>query len=268
MVSILRWPLVSAGILGAALAAGCSDNKPSSQPGDAGVGGTSSDGASAEAGPQDDAGEPDDDADMPAECMGPSDPRLVIASQRVVHLTKLQLVNTIRALIGDGAATAILSADSFSSIGNETNLRIPLLASVGESETINTDPDSFPLITDLAQAAADYVFAHFQEVTACAAGDDACAAAYVGKLAKAAFRRPLADDEAQRITAVYVNSKSQLVNGWSVTATVEEAARNAVFAILTAPQTLWRTELGDRSAASGASPGVPLTEYELASTLA
>jgi hypothetical protein len=250
------------------LAAGCSDKSSSQQPGDAGVGGASNDDARAEAGPQEEAGEPDDDADMPAECMGPSDPRLVIASQRVVHLSKLQLVNTISALIGEGAATAILAADSFNSIGNETNLRIPLLASVGESETINSDPDSFPLITDLAQAAADYVFAHFQEVTGCAAGDDACAAAYVSKLAKAAFRRPLAGDEAQRIAAVYVNSKSQLVNGWSVTATVEEAARNAVFAIFAAPQTLWRTEIGDPSAATGATLGVPLTEYELASTLA
>ena len=39
-----------------------------------------------------------------------------------MHLSKLELVNTIRALVGEGAAAAILSDPSFSTIGDETGL--------------------------------------------------------------------------------------------------------------------------------------------------
>jgi hypothetical protein len=263
MAWMARFALVSPAILGAALALGCSDNK--AQPGgDAAV--------HPDAGPQGDAdlggdGSSDDDDAAVVPCMGPTDPRVLVASQRIVHLSKLQFLNTIRALLGDGVANAIVSNDSFMGIASESDIRVPVLASVGESETINSDPDSFPELTGMAEAVADYVFQHFQEVTACAPGDDGCAVTFVNKLATAAFRRPLAADEGQRVVAVYQSSKNQVVNGWLVTSTVEEATRDAVYAIFAAPQTLWRNELGNPRAASGPLPGAPLTDYELASEL-
>ena len=243
----------------AALALGCSDRSPASPTNDGG--------------PQDEAGLGDDggagdDASVPPPCTGATDPRVVIAAQRVVHLSKLEVVNTIRALLGDAPATAILTDPSYSTISDETGFRIPLLSSVGETETINADPDSFPLLFSMAGALKDYVVAHFQDVTGCAAGDEGCALGFLDKLAAGAFRRPVAADEVQRIHAVYASSKSQIAEDWSVTSTVEEAAGNAVAAIFSAPQTLWLSEIGNPAAVSGPLPGVPLTDYELASTLA
>jgi len=209
----------------------------------------------------------DDGGDRPP-CMGPSDPRLVLAPQRIVRLSKVELVNTVAALLGDDAGVAILSNPSFSEVNNETLLRVPLLASIGEAETINNDPDSFPEMNDMAQAAGDYVLANFDTVTGCVPATDACASDFISTLAARAYRRDLTADEGRSVLAVYDSSKTQLVNGWDVTSTIQEATSNAVHAIFAAPQTLWRREVGDTTAPAGETPGIPLTDNELATSLA
>jgi len=201
-------------------------------------------------------------------CTGPSDPRLVVAPQRLVHLTKIEFVNTVGALLGDDAAVSILVDPSYSEINNQTLWRIPFLESLGETQTITGDSDSFPMLNGMAQTAAEYVLDNFEKVTGCAPATDACATDFLTALAGRAFRRRLTADETRRLTAVYEGSKDQIVNGWRVTATIEQATSNGVSAILAAPQTLWRREIGDATAPAGPTPGIPLTDDELATSLA
>ena len=200
-------------------------------------------------------------------CTGLSDPRLVVAPQRLVKLTRLQVINTIGTLIGGDVATQILGDVQFSDVTDETGLRFPPLVSHGESAVISGDPTSMPELDAIAQTAAKYVGDHFAAVTGCTTSTDACATTWINEFAAGAYRRPLSAPEQSRVSGLYSASKSQTFNQWQITSTVEEATQNTVYGILISPQMVWRSEIGDSAHPSTSPPGVPLTDYELASLL-
>ena len=175
-----------------------------------------------------------------------------------------ETLNTVRYLIGDTEATALLSAPESSAGGRQRRLnrRFPPL----QAPTIIGD--ELPQLERIADHVASYVLANFATVTGCPTATDACATTYLDKLAARAYRRPLTSDEQSRFTALYTKLRSaQTVNGYEVTFTVEEATSYAVHALLSSPQMLWRWELGDPAMASTAPAGIPLTDDELATHL-
>ena len=90
------------------------------------------------------------------------------------------------------------------------------------------DTDSLSPFNNTAQTLGDYVTANFAAVTSCATpATDTCAQNYLNGLAKKAYRRALTTDEQQRLTDLYTNLKSQLVNGYQVTLSVEDATGSA-----------------------------------------
>ena len=95
-------------------------------------------------------------------------------------------------------------------------------------------------------------------MTACGATPtDACAQQYLLKLAQKAYRRPLTSTEQSRVTALYTTALKS-----DAGATINEAVQYGVYAILQAPQFLYRTEFGSDWKVDGS-----LSSYEMASTL-
>jgi hypothetical protein len=204
---------------------------------------------------------------VPAACAGPSDARLVVASQRILRLTMNETLNTVLHLFGTTEAAALVSAGLIGTADDSTDLgrRFPPLAALPETNITGT---SFPQLEAIAEHVASYVLANFATVTACPGATDACATAYLDRLAAKAYRRPLTSDEQSRFAALYAKLRApQTVQGYEVTFTIEEATSYAVRALLGSPQMLWRWELGDPAMAS-APAGIPLTEDELATQLA
>jgi len=207
-------------------------------------------------------------ADQPP-CTGPTDPRLVVAPQRILRLTMMEVVNTVRSLIDATAATAVLNNGGFGQLGNEQDRTFPPLN--GTREGVQIDDAKFLTLDGIAAQVAQYVFDNFTTVTKCAASaTDSCATSYLNTLAAKAYRRPLTSGEQTRLTGLYNQLRSQNVNGYTITATVQEATQNAVYALLSSPQMLYRTELGGTPVAATATApaGVPLTQNELATELA
>jgi hypothetical protein len=227
--------------------------------GGASQGGTSSGGRSGAA-----SGAGGDDTTSP--CL-PNDARSIVAPQRIVRLTRREVVNTARTLevIDDATATAILSDPALGTIGDETQTLFPPLAS--QMETALIDTTRYPMLDGIAKRAAEYVFEHFEQVTGCGTASDACATAYLTNLAAKAYRRPLSDVEERRLVGLYERVRNQTLNGWTVSSTVEEATRSAVRAILVAPETLWRSEVGDPDLPAPSDGAISLSEYELATSL-
>ena len=202
-------------------------------------------------------------AGVAAACTGGSDDRLVLAGQRVLRLTDGEVVNTIRYLIDDIEATALVN-DAVIAGDSEFQLRFPPLRA-----NADIDLNAFSYLEPVAQHVGNYVLANFATVTGCASASDACATAYLDKLAARAYRRKLTADEQSRFSRLYTGLRNpQTVNGYLVTFTVEEATSYAVEALLVSPQMLWRWEIGDPAVASSAPAGIPLTDAELATHLA
>jgi hypothetical protein len=203
-------------------------------------------------------------AGIPAACSGASDERVVVADQRILRLTANETLNTIRYLIDDTEAAAVADMGFVSGDNAPLSRRFPPLEA-------NNDIDStaFVSIDQVGQHVGDYVHDNFATVTACATATDACATAYLDKLAARAYRRQLTQDEQTRFRALYTQLRNpQTVNGYLVTFTIQEATGYAVQALLTSPQMVWRWELGDPAMASTAPAGIPLTDAELATHLA
>jgi hypothetical protein len=191
-------------------------------------------------------------------CAGASDPRLVIAPQRSVLLTSNELVNMVRALVGDEEANAIVAGKVFP-VTSPQDWFFPPAWTPGENRVI-PDQLTMQFYTALAQHVAQYVFDGFAAVTGCAApATDDCATAYLGAFAEKAYRRPLDASEQADLQARYDAARAA--------GTVEQAAQQAIAAVLVATPFLYRSEQGDPTRASTSPPGVPLTPYELASAL-
>lgn len=190
-------------------------------------------------------------------CSSSSD-ELAAAPQRVMLLTKAEVVNTVRYLIDDTEASALVASDMFQ-IPSESDKHFP--PSDGEVSSIN-DTSILPF-RDLGQHVATYVTTNFATLAKCATPSDACATTYLNALAARAYRRQLTSGEQTRFSGLYNTLRSQMVNGYAVTTTVPEATGYAVWALLMSPQLLWRWELGGKATSTSPS-GIYLTDDELA----
>lgn len=175
----------------------------------------------------------------------------IVAPKRIVRLTFNQLANSLRYLLGDELADSVSTTFE---IGDPTERAFPPLSSPREGSLII---DSQWQAGDaVAKASADYVLANFSTVTGCAEPATLeCAQAFVSEFGERAFRRPLDAGESERLLGVFSNAQ---VEG----ATIEEAVQFSVYAALSAPQFLYRTEFGTDSAVEGA-----LSPYEVASQI-
>jgi hypothetical protein len=181
-----------------------------------------------------------------------------VASRRLIRLTLSQAVNSIRALLGAATADPLVTAYDLTDVGARA---FPPLSA----------PDEGTFVTEaiwaksegIGKTAAQYVFDHYAALTGCtlAATTDTCAQTFVGTLAEKAFRRPLESAERDSLLQVYTESKA-------AGAAIPEALQQTVWAILTSPNFLYRRELGDAAATTGAAATAALTSYEAASQLA
>ena len=178
-------------------------------------------------------------AGMTGACV-PGDTRLLLADQRILPLTTNEVVNTVRALIGDAEATALATAHIVDD-GNE----VSSLRHFPPLETDLIDDTTFPALDRVASHVGQYVLDNFATIVPCTTVDDRCANAYLTKLAVKAYRRQLTTDEQTRFNALYTRLRSpQTINGYQVTFSIQEATSLAVEALLRSPQVLWRWEIG------------------------
>lgn len=197
-------------------------------------------------------------------CVPGTDARLLPASQRVVRLTARQYVNSARSVINAAAAEKLAA--------NVSSLADRLVPSVRKFPPLaGEDPNiigtEFTNLDLAAQEAGKYVRENFSAATMCmGTATDACATAWLKASAARAYRRPLTSAEDTRLTALYNRLKSQDVNGYRVTNSVEVATGYAVNALLMTPQFLWRSEMGGTQMSTSPA-GVYLTDQELASNL-
>lgn len=199
-------------------------------------------------------------------CAPGGDARLIVAPQRVARLTARQYLNSVRAIINAGAADTLSADEALGARLAAPTRKFPPLT--GEPD--NIIGDEYTQLDRFAGKVAQYVLENFGAATGCTGtATDACATAWLKSRAALAYRRPLTAAEDARFTALYNKLKSQDVNDYLVTNTVEVATSNAINALFLSPQFLWRWEIGDTQApmASASPPGVYLTDAELASNL-
>jgi hypothetical protein len=192
-----------------------------------------------------------------------SDPTNVVSAQRIAFLTSTQYFNMLK-MVSPDAAKMISDMEIFHVI-DDLVVRFP----PPRAEQYHSIPDADTLspFNNTAQTLGNYVRDNFAAVTKCATpAQDSCATAYLNALAAKAYRRPLTADESTRFTNLYTNLKSQVVNGYQVTLSVEETTGNAVYGLFMTPQLMWRWELGGTETSSS-PPGVYLTNNELASNI-
>lgn len=197
----------------------------------------------------------------------PADPAQVVESQRIMFLTSTQLINMVK-LVSPLEAQDVIDMAIYD-VTTEFKARFP----PAKFEQRKGIPNSTELVPFdlLARHIGNYVRDHFMAVTQCATpGTDACAVAWLNKLAAKVYRRPLSQGETDRFTGptgLYYTLKSQIVNGCQVTTSVEDATGNSVYGLFMTPQVLWRWELGGGTP-STAPAGIYLTDAELATQVA
>lgn len=174
-----------------------------------------------------------------------------LAPKRLVRLTFNQIANSIAALI-DADLGARLKAEF--EVTTDRDRTFPPLNNPREGSVIIDS--SWQTGDNMASAAARHVFEHFADVTGCGeASTEACAREYTHHFVEGAFRRPLEADEQARFDVVF---DTALGEG----ASIAEATQYSVYAALSAPQFLYRTEFGQDSNVAGR-----LSPYETASML-
>ena len=174
----------------------------------------------------------------------------VVAPKRVVRLSEHQLWSAYAALFGASAAATITEKEDPPSL--EEREFPPISGAIGVSEGLFAKSDR------LAQAAMDYVSANAETLTPCGAtpSDAICVQRYLLSLAETAFRRPLSDEERSAITGQFW---TEIMDAG---ATPAQALGFGVYAVLSSPSFIYRTEFGTDATADG-----PLTPYELASAI-
>jgi hypothetical protein len=184
---------------------------------------------------------------LPEGCEGPE----IAMPKRVIRLSFPQLSASLQATLGESAfAQEILKG---AQVPPTTERTFPPLGDPSEGSSYIDA--KWQTADNLSKAAGDHVLASFAAATSCGEAPTAdCATAYLLKLAERAYRRPLDEREKQSVLQVFTEVTT---NG----GTVQQATQAGVYAIHSAPQFLYRTELGT-DAATG-----PITQYELASQL-
>ncbi len=185
----------------------------------------------------------------PVACEGSS----AAVRKRVVRLSFNQVLSSVSSLL-DASLAAQLRAELGLPLGAER--AIPALmhhqegASYTEASLVTADR--------IAQVAGEYVRAQLSEVTGCEQPvDAACGLRFLEAFAAKAFRRPLTADELANLQKTYETLRS--IAG---SARPEHAIDYGVRSVLSAPQFLYRTELGEDAQQAG-----PLTHHEAASLL-
>ena len=164
-------------------------------------------------------------------------------AQRLVRLTFGQVATTMQALLGPQALASVTLDNpkqrKFQALSTEGDL-----ISTAVLQKTNTWADS--AATSLADPA------RFAQVTGCPSPTtEACAQTFIKKFAEQAYRRPLTADDAASVVQLYTDEKG-------LGATIDEATRLAVQAVLISPAALYRTEFGKPDG---------LSDYEVASQL-
>ena len=174
----------------------------------------------------------------------------VVTPKRVVRLSEHQLWTSYAALFGTGAAAVITRNENPPSLLEREFP--PISGDIAISEGLLAESDR------LAQAAMSYVAQNASTLTPCGAlpTDKACVQQYLLLLAEKAFRHPLGEDEQLAITGPLWTDMT------AAGATLAEALAYGVYAILSSPGFLYRTEFGVDATADG-----PLTPYERATAL-
>jgi hypothetical protein len=175
----------------------------------------------------------------------------VVTPKRVVRLSEHQLFHSYTALFGASAAAIITRDEDPPSLLERAFP--PISGDIGVSEGLVGKYDR------LAQSAMNYVSENAATLTGCGAmpSDKGCVQEYLLSFAERAFRHPLSSDEQTAITGPLWTEMT------AAGATLAEALGYGVYAILSAPGFIYRTELGADGAADG-----PLTPHELASAIA
>ena len=181
----------------------------------------------------------------PAACTPAAPPRA-----RVWRLSHNQLKNTLLDVFGyTGKAVDALPPDArFEGFGNRADKLAlsPLLMehyfSVGDE-----------ISAEVLRRSGDFL-----KCAPAALGEGSCLDDFLASVGRRLWRRTLADDERQALAGVYAAAAK--ADG------AETGLKSVIQAMLLSPNFLFRTELGPAGAASGAV--VPLTDFELASSLA
>ncbi len=160
----------------------------------------------------------------------------------------------MRGLLGDDLANALVVQLG---LDDPSIQFFPPLDSTREGDTVTSARLQQTEI--VAAAGAQYVFDHFADVVGCDASVD-CVRLFIAAFAEKAYRRPLMrverDDLDQEISDLL-----------AIVSNAQETAQYGVYAVLMAPQFIYRSELGDPSAATSTATEVGLTPYEMASQL-
>ncbi len=182
----------------------------------------------------------------PTACVGTR----VVTAKRVVRLSEHQLWSVYRSLFGASAADTITRDEDSPSLAEREFP--PVSGDIGISEVL------LGKIDRLAQSAMRYVSENAAALTPCgsAPSDKRCVQEYLLAFAEKAFRHPLSVEEQTSITGPLWTDMA------AAGADLTEALGYGVYAILSAPSFLYRTELGADAAADG-----PLSPSELATAL-
>jgi Protein of unknown function (DUF1592)/Protein of unknown function (DUF1588)/Protein of unknown function (DUF1595)/Protein of unknown function (DUF1585) len=179
-----------------------------------------------------------------------------VPQQRLVRLTLGQLRNSVRSLLG---ATVADQLSKTFEIGDASTRTFPPLASPLEGTFVTEDV--WGKVEAIGSAVSQYVRDTYATATGCQVADttDTCALKFLTSFAEKAFRRPLTSADSDSVTQVYTESKS-------FGAAAPEALQQAVWAVMSSPQFIYRVELGSAAAVQSATVG--LTPYEMATQLA
>lgn len=209
----------------------------------AGAGGTSGDGGT-DTGSAGDLGT--GGGDVPTAC-APLAPRLI-------RLTFDQLLASIEALAGAGIADELRQEFAFP---KDDAPAFPPLGAPTESSFI--DDSRFAQSDGMAELAATRISENMEDFTGCsAASEPACVRGFLTDFAALAYRRPLTDADVANITTVADEAEA-------IGATPAKVLRTGVYAVLSTPSFLYRTEFGE---ATGTEGELTLTPYEIADALA
>ena len=190
---------------------------------DAGEGGTGSEGDGA-----------------PLDCAAPNP-----GPAPIRRLTRTELDNTLRDLLGDEAALAHL--------GLPSDVQVRIFDTDIESHGI-TEELAFSYL-QLAEAAAEAATADVESLVGCdPAQGDACAREYVTATCPRAWRRPCDAAEIDALVELFADGE-----------TFRDGIRLVLEVMLQSAEFLYRPEVGDMNAEDGGV--VPLTSWEVASRL-
>jgi Protein of unknown function (DUF1592)/Protein of unknown function (DUF1588)/Protein of unknown function (DUF1595) len=176
----------------------------------------------------------------------------VAVPKRIVRLSFNQITNAVEALTTTAQAETIATTYE---IGDSQHRTFPPLASPREGASI-TDK-TWATGDKIASDIGKYIVANLATTTPCTATPTAeCAQSFVLDFAKRAWRRPVNADESTSLTTV-------LTEVATAGGTPTDQIQYGIYAVLEAPQFLYRTEFGDNSAIAGG-----LTQSEVANQLA